>query len=164
MPKLARLLISPSVRQTTPLWSPLCRPQVWQKPPELGGASSFAEEGTPGKAGNPGAKLDPRNPFFAFRRETPSYFEGIMAKGIPKSLDAADLIANYHAAFHKSLNSRAFIAAARETYAANHPGTILDPRDIRKVTAEEILKAYTREEEKARGSERKTKAAGAVKG
>lgn len=34
-----------------------------------------------------------------------------------------------------------FIAEARTTYAANHPATILDGRDIRSVTAEEILLA-----------------------
>ncbi len=34
-----------------------------------------------------------------------------------------------------------FVPAARETYAANHPSVILDGRDIRAVTADEILKA-----------------------
>ena len=34
-----------------------------------------------------------------------------------------------------------FIPAAQETYRANHPGVILDTKDIRKVTAEEILRA-----------------------
>lgn len=33
-----------------------------------------------------------------------------------------------------------FVEAARETYAANHPGTALDGRDIRTVTAEDILR------------------------
>jgi DNA (cytosine-5)-methyltransferase 1 len=33
-----------------------------------------------------------------------------------------------------------FVPAARETYAANFPGVFVDDRDIRKVTAEEILK------------------------
>lgn len=34
-----------------------------------------------------------------------------------------------------------FIEAARDTYRANHDGTILDPRDIRQVKPEEILEA-----------------------
>jgi len=34
-----------------------------------------------------------------------------------------------------------FVPAARDTYRANHPGTILDDRDIRKVQPEEILNA-----------------------
>jgi DNA (cytosine-5)-methyltransferase 1 len=34
-----------------------------------------------------------------------------------------------------------FIPEARETYVANHPGVILDPRDIRDVKPEEILLA-----------------------
>lgn len=34
-----------------------------------------------------------------------------------------------------------FIPAARETYALNHPGVILDGRDIRQVTPDEILEA-----------------------
>jgi DNA (cytosine-5)-methyltransferase 1 len=34
-----------------------------------------------------------------------------------------------------------FISAARETYEANHPDSILDPRDIRQVRPEEVLSA-----------------------
>jgi len=34
-----------------------------------------------------------------------------------------------------------FVPAAQETYRANHPSTILDTRDIRQVTAEDILSA-----------------------
>lgn len=34
-----------------------------------------------------------------------------------------------------------FVPAAQETYRANHPNTILDTRDIRQVTAEDILSA-----------------------
>ena len=38
-----------------------------------------------------------------------------------------------------------FVPAAQETYRANHPGTILDCRDIRQVKAEEILAAIKME-------------------
>jgi DNA (cytosine-5)-methyltransferase 1 len=37
-----------------------------------------------------------------------------------------------------------FVPAAREVYALNHPGVLLDPRNIRQVTAEEILAAAGR--------------------
>ena len=94
-------------------------PQVWLKPPTVERDSTFALDEPRGKGGNPTAQLDPRNPFFSFRREVRSYFEGIMAGGIPRSLDAGELVSHYHAAFHKSLNSRAFIASARNGVAAD---------------------------------------------
>lgn len=46
----------------------------------------------------------------------------------------------YEMAGFNVLWANEFIAEARETYAANHPGVILDGNDIRNVTAEEILK------------------------
>ncbi len=42
---------------------------------------------------------------------------------------------------YKVMWASEFIPAAQETYRANHPGVILDTKDIRKVTVEEILKA-----------------------
>lgn len=47
----------------------------------------------------------------------------------------------YKMAGFKVLWANEFVPAARDTYAANHPTTILDPRDIRKVEAEDVLKA-----------------------
>lgn len=45
----------------------------------------------------------------------------------------------YKMAGFKVLWANEFIPAAQETYRANHPGTILDTRDIRKVEAQDIL-------------------------
>ena len=47
----------------------------------------------------------------------------------------------YKMAGFKVLWASEFIPAAQETYRANHPGTILDTRDIRQVQPEDILKA-----------------------
>lgn len=47
----------------------------------------------------------------------------------------------FEMAGYRVLWSSEFIEAARETYAANHPETILDGRDIRNVKPAEILKA-----------------------
>lgn len=47
----------------------------------------------------------------------------------------------YKMAGFKVLWANEFIPAAQETYRANHPGTILDTRDIRKVQAQDILDA-----------------------
>lgn len=41
----------------------------------------------------------------------------------------------------RTLWASEFVEAARDTYAANHPGVILDGRDIRQVKPEEILEA-----------------------
>lgn len=41
---------------------------------------------------------------------------------------------------YEILYASEFVEAARDTYAANHPGVIIDPRDIRNVTGEDILK------------------------
>lgn len=46
----------------------------------------------------------------------------------------------YEMAGFNVLWANEFIAEARETYSANHPGVILDGNDIRNVTADEILK------------------------
>lgn len=47
----------------------------------------------------------------------------------------------YRMAGFKVLWANEFIEAARDTYAANFPDTIMDPRDIREVSPESILKA-----------------------
>ena len=47
----------------------------------------------------------------------------------------------YRMAGYRVLWANEFIPAAAETYRANHPTTILDTRDIRKVQPEDILKA-----------------------
>ena len=47
----------------------------------------------------------------------------------------------YRMAGFRVLWASEFIPAARETYRANHPGSILDPRDIRQVKPEDILRA-----------------------
>lgn len=47
----------------------------------------------------------------------------------------------YKMAGYRVLWANEFIPAAQETYEANHPTTILDKRDIREVTPEEILEA-----------------------
>jgi hypothetical protein len=47
----------------------------------------------------------------------------------------------YRMAGYRVLWASEFIPAAAETYRANHPDTILDTRDIRKVQPEDILKA-----------------------
>lgn len=47
----------------------------------------------------------------------------------------------YKMAGFKVLWANEFIPAAQEVYRANHPDTLLDTRDIRKITAQEILDA-----------------------
>jgi DNA (cytosine-5)-methyltransferase 1 len=47
----------------------------------------------------------------------------------------------YKLAGFKVLWANEFIPAAQDTYRVNHPGTILDPRDIRQVAAQDILDA-----------------------
>ena len=47
----------------------------------------------------------------------------------------------YRMAGYRVLWASEFIPAAQETYKANHPNSILDTRDIRKVKPEDILKA-----------------------
>ena len=90
-------------------------PQRWKVAPETGGADLEGEKR--GKPGNPYAKLDPRDPFFSFQRNTDSYFDGIMAKGEPENLDIAHLVSNYDEAFHKALSSRGAIKALTEAKA-----------------------------------------------
>lgn len=89
-------------------------PQRWKIKPEPAGDPSGERKGTPG---NPFARLDSRSPFFSFQRETPSYYDGIMSKGVPENLDIAHLVATYDQAFHKSLSSRGMIGALQEAKA-----------------------------------------------
>ena len=91
-------------------------PQRWKVAPEIE-RSPDGEAPEEGKPGNPYAKLDPRDPFFSFSRETPSYFDGIMAKGEPENLDIAHLTSVYDEAFHKALSSRGAIKALSEARA-----------------------------------------------
>jgi len=45
----------------------------------------------------------------------------------------------YRIAGYKVIYANEFIESARQTYKANHPNSFLDPRDIRKITADDIL-------------------------
>ncbi|MDE2105151.1 MAG: hypothetical protein KGL39_48435 [Patescibacteria group bacterium] len=89
-------------------------PQRWKIKPENDGDPVAGKKGSPG---NPFTKLDSRSPFFSFQRETPSYFDGIMAKGVPENLDIAHLVATYDQAFHKALSSRGMIKALQDAQA-----------------------------------------------
>lgn len=92
-------------------------PQRWEIAPEPDFSKPRAEK--QGSAGRANAKLDPRDPFFSFEREYPTYFDGIMAGGVPENLDIAHLVATYDGAFHKALSSRGAIAALQMAQAAD---------------------------------------------
>lgn len=88
-------------------------PQIWAKAPEHG--ANYRPDATgPRTARNPLAKLDPRDPFFALERTHESYFDGIMANGVPKSLDIADLVGVYNVDFHGALADRSVIKALKD--------------------------------------------------
>ncbi|HTB62799.1 MAG TPA: hypothetical protein VK737_04345, partial [Opitutales bacterium] len=89
-------------------------PQIWKTPPKSDAASSGK-----GNAGNFRAKLDPRDPFFALQRETPTYFDGIMRGGEPKNMDIGKLVGVYNEAFHKNLSSRAAIWGLKDAKSAD---------------------------------------------
>ena len=89
-------------------------PQRWKIAPQSDSDISGEKHG---RAGNPFSKLDSRNPFFSFKRETPTYYDGIMAKGVPENLDIAHLVSTYDQAFHKSLSSRGMIRALQDAKA-----------------------------------------------
>lgn len=84
-------------------------PLQWKVQPQRADDAVGGGERDRRTAGNPSAKLDPRSPFFALPRTTPSYFDGLMNGGVPKTMDAGDLVALYNFAFHKSLSSRAMV-------------------------------------------------------
>jgi len=92
-------------------------PQRWKTRPDVEKAPGPEGQGGRGNAGNPYATLDRRDPFFSLQRETPSYFDGIMAKGVPENLDIAHLVTIYDAAFHKALGSRGWVGALQEARA-----------------------------------------------
>lgn len=52
----------------------------------------------------------------------------------------------YRMAGYRVLWANEFIPAAQDSYKANHPHSILDPRDIRKIQPEEILQAINLEQ------------------
>ena len=90
-------------------------PQRWETAPQIEPAPGSEKQ--KGSAGNPNAKLDTRDPFFSFHRQTPTYFDGIMAGGKPENLDLAHLVTVYDQAFHKALGSRGWIGALQEARA-----------------------------------------------
>jgi len=94
-------------------------PMLWDKPPKDIPSGDSVDE--PGKqsAGNWRAKLDPRDPFFALQRSHDSYFDGIMAGGVPLTTDVGKLVAVYNRAFSKNLSSRAVIWALKDAKAAD---------------------------------------------
>ena len=88
-------------------------PQHWKINPQHGEGYDPEDKDTK-RARNPVAKLDPRSPSFALQRKVPSYFDGIMAKGVPASLDISDLVAHYNLDFHGALADRAFIKSLKD--------------------------------------------------
>ena len=97
-------------------------PTIWKVPPKAAeGDSTFAAggatEGKRGTPGNPSAKLDTRDPFFTFHKSYPSFFDGIIAEGVPETMDVAKLVGYYNQAFNKALSSRAVVKAALEARA-----------------------------------------------
>ncbi len=94
-------------------------PQRWKEGHAPEPDPAIVAEGRKGGPGNPGARLDPRDPFFAFERSHDTYFDGIMAGGIPESLKLSDLVAGYNEAFHKTLSSRAAIWGLKNELAAD---------------------------------------------
>lgn len=109
-------------------------PTVWSTAPQVAeGDSTFAIGGAletrKGTPGNPNARLDPRNPFFSFHKSFPTYFDGIMAGGVPETMDVGKLVAYYHQAFNKALSSRAVVKAMMDAKAKDgRPVVILSGR------------------------------------
>ena len=88
-------------------------PQIWRVAPKVEGEyDPFTKKVVSPR--RPGAQLDPRAPFFSMRRTSPTYFDGIMAGGIPKGLEIGKLVGAYNAEFHNSLSDRAVIKALSE--------------------------------------------------
>jgi vacuolar-type H+-ATPase subunit E/Vma4 len=93
-------------------------PQLWNKYPTMPPDETTGMGG--GKsAANWRAKLDPRDPFFALQRTVPSYFEGIMHGGEPRTLDVMPLVDAYNQAFHKNITSRAVIWNLKDAEASD---------------------------------------------
>jgi hypothetical protein len=95
-------------------------PQLWKEPPKgaAPGADGLNEAGKKSGA-NWRAQLDPRDPFFSLQRTHDTYFDGIMAGGVPHTLDVGKLVGVYNEAFHKNLSSRATIWALKDAKAAD---------------------------------------------
>lgn len=87
-------------------------PQVWSTIPKNEG--EYDPQNRPKTPRRMGAKLDPRDPFFALERKNPSYFDGIMLGGVPKDLDIANLVGAYNAEFHNALADRGVIKALKD--------------------------------------------------
>lgn len=81
-------------------------PQIWDRLPQGEGAYDPADNRKPRK---PTARLDPRDPFFSLKRTVPSYFDGIMQGGVPKTLDIGKLVGIYNFEFHNVLADRGLI-------------------------------------------------------
>ena len=95
-------------------------PTVWKVAPQVEeGDSTFAAGGETkkGTAGNPSAKLDTRDPFFTFHKSYPTFFDGILAGGVPETMDVAKLVGYYNQAFNKALSSRAVIRSMMDAKA-----------------------------------------------
>jgi hypothetical protein len=100
-------------------------PQIWEILPKTEGDYEPGQK-PEAKPRNPTAKLDPRAPFFSLQRTHDSYFDGIMAGGVPKDLRVSKLVGIYNADFHNSLADRSVIAALRKATAADgKPVTVL---------------------------------------
>lgn len=123
-------------------------PTVWSVVPKIAeGDSTFAMAGAletrKGTPGNPNARLDPRNPFFSFHKSYPTFFDGIMAGGVPQTMDVGQLVAYYHQAFNKSLSSRAVVKAMLDAKAKDgRPVVILSGRADPLTTADGETKGY----------------------
>lgn len=94
-------------------------PQQWKVKPKYEGEYDPADPQwkKPRTPRRPGAKLDPRDPFFALQRSVPTYFDGIMAEGVPASLDIGDLVGLYNSEFHNSLADRGVIKSLKDAKA-----------------------------------------------
>jgi hypothetical protein len=92
-------------------------PQLWQTPPK---SDREYDPANPNRAPrNPRARLDPRDPFFALERRVPSYFDGIMAGGVPKDLRLGRLVARYNIDFHDALADRGLIKSLKDAKASD---------------------------------------------
>jgi len=95
-------------------------PQLWKLPPKSDQAyDPGGLKGPKATARSPGARLDPRDPFFALERKSPSYFDGIMHGGIPEDLDVGNLVGRYNAEFHDAAADRGVIKSLKDAAAAD---------------------------------------------
>jgi hypothetical protein len=112
-------------------------PQLWKKAPQRKNDQQAAYDARM-SAGNPTAKLDPRNPFFALEREYPTLADGIqMGGGKPKDLRIQALVGYYNLAFHKALDSRAMIWALKQAQAEDGSPVVMVSGSAREVKPDE---------------------------